>query len=134
LPMPLRRRLTPTSAQSSHHHQELCTSPPQLPEPRASPIDLWPAPPLPNPLRSSHHKRLHVHHRLRPSSSPAATTTSSHQRTVPLQLVNSHHRPSGHAVTVELARPTADAVGSLTPVRTPPSDPKIRSHSMPTCS
>jgi hypothetical protein len=32
----------------------------------------------------------------------------------------------GRAITIELARLTADAMGSLTPVSTPPSDPQNR--------
>jgi hypothetical protein len=64
--------------------------------------------------------------RLRPSSSLVATTTRSPPTTAPLRLVNNCHRPPGRPITVELARPTADAVGSPTLVSTPPSDPKIR--------
>jgi hypothetical protein len=80
LPMlraPLHRRPTPTSAWSSHHLQELCTGPSQLHKPRAGAIDLRPTPPLPNPLRPSRCERLHVHHRLRPRTTPAAASTSS---------------------------------------------------------
>jgi hypothetical protein len=64
--------------------------------------------------------------RLRPSSSLVATTTRSPLTTAPLRLVNNRRRPPGRPITVELARPTADAVGSPTLVSTPLSDPKIR--------
>jgi hypothetical protein len=73
------------------------------------------------PLHPSCRKCLHAHYYLRSSSSPATTPCGPHQpRTAPLQPVNSHPQPAGHAVTVELACPTVDTVDSPTPVRTPP--------------
>jgi hypothetical protein len=63
--------------------------------------------------------------RLRPSSSLVATTTRSPPTTAPLRLVNNRRRPPGRPITIELARPTTDAVGSPTLVSTPPSNPKI---------
>jgi hypothetical protein len=70
-----------------------------------------------------------------PSSSPATSglplaqpppPRGPHRRTTPLRLINSRRRPPGCPVAVELARLTTDAVGSPTPVSTPPSDLKIR--------
>jgi hypothetical protein len=49
-----------------------------------------------------------------------------HRCTAPLQLMNSLHRLSGCAIAVEVARSTANAGGSTTPVSTPPSNPQNR--------
>jgi hypothetical protein len=86
------------------------------------------------PLCPSCRERLHVHRCLRSSSSPATTPRGPHRRTAPLRLVNSRHRPVGHAVAVELAHLTTDVVSSPTPERTPTSDLKIRHHSTLACS
>jgi hypothetical protein len=71
------------------------------------------------PLRSSCRECLHAHRCLRSSSISATTPWGPHRRTNPLRPVNRHPQPAGHAVTVELVRPTVDAVDSPTPVRTP---------------
>jgi hypothetical protein len=113
-------------------HSKLATALPA--DPSTGTIDLSSGRSPMAPLCPSCRERLHVHRCLRSSSSPATTPRGPHRRTAPLRLVNSHHRPVGHAVAVELAHLTIDVVSSPTPERTPTSDPKIRHHSTPACS
>jgi hypothetical protein len=99
---------------------------------------------IPEQCRAAPRHRMTLERRAPPSSSPAASglppaqpppPRGPHRHTAPLRLINSRRRPPGRPITVELARPTTDAVGSPTLMSTPPSYPKIGPPpSTPACS